>query len=137
MRDASAGVHRPTSANLVAQSDSTMSHILEAHSPLRRARKGEPDQPISSPFFLSYSGSGELIHLLALSQRTPNLLSVERIVSPETRSFGYALLQTHLCGMLQRPEGGGLAELPGRVAQKLLESFDPLLLESGVGALGS
>src|SRR3712207_46921 len=72
--------------------------ILKAQSPLR-ARKGEPDQPISSPFFLSYSGSGELIHLLALSQRTPNLLSVERIVSPDSPLFGYALLQTHLCGM--------------------------------------
>src|SRR3712207_2680561 len=107
MRDASAGVHRPTSANLVAQSDSTMSHILEAHSPLRRARKGEPDQPISSPFFLSYSGSGELIHLLALSQRTPNLLSVERIVSPETRSsvMPSSKLTSAACSSVQRVVG--------------------------------
>src|SRR5215216_3155973 len=80
--------------------------ILEAQSPLR-ARKGEPDQPISSPFFLSYSGSGELIHLLALSQRTPNLLSVERIVSPETRSsvMPSSKLTSAACSSVQRVLG--------------------------------
>src|SRR5215212_1775073 len=59
--------------------------ILEAQGPLR-ARKGEPDQPISSPFFLSYSGSGELIHRFARCQRTPNLPKVARMVSPLTFS---------------------------------------------------
>src|SRR3712207_26643 len=80
--------------------------ILEAQSPLP-ARKGEPDQPISSPFFLSYSGSGELIHLLALSQRTPNLLSVERIVSPETRSsvMPSSKLTSAACSSVQRVVG--------------------------------
>src|SRR5215212_9624672 len=80
--------------------------ILEAQSPLRAA-EGEPDQPISSPFFFSYSGSGELIHLLVLSQRTPNLLSVERIVSPETRSLVMpsSKLTSAACSSVQRVLG--------------------------------
>jgi hypothetical protein len=45
---------------------------------------GYTDQPVAPPFFLWYSGSGEVIHLFARSQRTPNLTKVARIVSPVT-----------------------------------------------------
>src|SRR5215208_336496 len=58
--------------------------ILETHHPLRMAL-GEMYQPLESPFFLSYSGSGLSIHRLARSQRTPSRLRVARIVSPESR----------------------------------------------------
>src|SRR3712207_2063577 len=47
----------------------------------------EADQPVAPPFFLAYSGSGEVIHLLARSQRTPIRESVARTVSPLTRSL--------------------------------------------------
>src|SRR5215204_4413335 len=57
--------------------------ILEAQNPLWMA-PGEPDQPISIPFFLSYSGSGLSIQRLARFQRTPSLASVARMVSPLT-----------------------------------------------------
>src|ERR687895_2055239 len=57
--------------------------VLEAQNPLRMGL-GKPDQPISSPFFLSYSGSGLSIHLFARSQRTPSRDKVARMVSPVT-----------------------------------------------------
>src|SRR5918995_3761333 len=47
---------------------------------------GHAHQSVASPFFLSYSGSGEVIHLLARSQRTPIRASVARTVSPVMRS---------------------------------------------------
>src|SRR5215210_2976124 len=58
--------------------------ILEAQSPLRMAL-GQPDQPISIPFFRAYAGSGLSIQRLARSQRTPSLASVARMVSALTR----------------------------------------------------
>src|SRR5215208_485219 len=58
--------------------------ILETHHPLRMVL-GQAYQPLESPFFLAYSGSGLSIHRLARSQRTPSRLSVARMVSPETR----------------------------------------------------
>src|SRR5829696_2241813 len=57
--------------------------VLETQSPLRMAL-GQPDQPISIPFFLSYSGSGLSTQRLARSQRTPNRDKVARMVSPLT-----------------------------------------------------
>src|SRR5918995_2008652 len=57
--------------------------ILEAQNPLRMA-PGEPDQPISIPFFRAYWGSGLSIQRLARFQRTPSLASVARMVSPLT-----------------------------------------------------
>src|SRR5512133_792067 len=57
--------------------------ILEAQNPLGMALD-EPDQPISIPFFLSYSGSELSIHLFARSQRTPSRDKVARMVSPVT-----------------------------------------------------
>src|SRR5215212_10412711 len=60
--------------------------VLEAQSPPRMAL-GEPYQPISSPFFRAYWGSGLSIQRLARSQRTPSLASVARMVSPLTSSF--------------------------------------------------
>src|SRR5215204_1830895 len=60
--------------------------VLETHSPLWMAL-GEPDQPVSSPFFRAYSGSGLSIQRLARSQRTPSRESVARMVSPLTSSF--------------------------------------------------
>src|SRR5215211_1031797 len=60
--------------------------ILEAQSPLWMAL-GEPYQPVSSPFFRAYSGSGLSILRLARSQRTPSRESVARMVSPLTSSF--------------------------------------------------
>jgi hypothetical protein len=60
--------------------------VLEAQSPLWMAL-GEKDQPVSSPFFRAYSGSGLSIQRLARSQRTPSRESVARMVSPLTSSF--------------------------------------------------
>src|SRR5829696_3048080 len=60
--------------------------VLEPHSPLWMAL-GEEDQPVSSPFFRAYSGSGLSIQCLARSQRTPSRESVARMVSPLTRSL--------------------------------------------------
>src|SRR5918994_6252512 len=60
--------------------------VLETYSPLWMAL-GEPDQPVSSPFFRVYSGSGLSIQRLARSQRTPSRESVARMVSPLTSSF--------------------------------------------------
>src|SRR5215203_4515746 len=57
--------------------------ILKAKSTFGMAL-GQPDQPISIPFFRAYSGSGEVIQRLARSQRTPSLASVARMVSPLT-----------------------------------------------------
>src|SRR5215216_808385 len=57
--------------------------ILETQSPLGMAL-GQPDQPISIPFFRAYCGSGLSIQRLALCQRTPSLESVARMVSPLT-----------------------------------------------------
>jgi hypothetical protein len=60
--------------------------VLEPHSPLWMAL-GEEDQPVSSPFFRVYCGSGLSIQCLARSQRTPSRESVARMVSPLTRSL--------------------------------------------------
>src|ERR671911_2348882 len=60
--------------------------VLEAQSPLWMAF-GEEDQPVSSPFFRAYCGSGLSIQRLARSQRTPSHVSVARMVSPLTSSF--------------------------------------------------
>src|SRR5215208_6568215 len=49
--------------------------ILEPKNPLRAAL-GQPDQPVASPFFRAYSGSGLSIQRLARSQRTPSRASV-------------------------------------------------------------
>src|SRR4029453_8091249 len=45
--------------------------ILEPKNPLRVAL-GQPDQPVASPFFRAYSGSGLSIQRLARSQRPPS-----------------------------------------------------------------
>src|SRR5215210_3698134 len=59
--------------------------VLEANSPLGVA-VGHFHQSVASPFFLSYKGSGEVIHLFARIQRIPRRReSVARMVSPETR----------------------------------------------------
>ena len=60
--------------------------LLEAQSPLWMAL-GESYQPVSSPFFRAYCGSGLSIQRLARSQRTPSRESVARMVSPLTSSF--------------------------------------------------
>jgi hypothetical protein len=60
--------------------------VLEAQSPLWMAL-GEEDQPVSSPFFRAYCGSGLSIQRLARSQRTPSRESVARMVSALTSSF--------------------------------------------------
>src|SRR5829696_9538973 len=53
--------------------------ILEPKNPLRAAL-GQPDQPVASPFFRAYSGSGLSIQRLARSQRTPIRASVSRVL---------------------------------------------------------
>src|SRR5215204_14333 len=57
--------------------------VFESQSPLWMGF-GESYHPISSSFFRAYSGSGLSIQRLALSQRTPSLASVARMVSPLT-----------------------------------------------------
>src|SRR5215210_1304339 len=59
--------------------------ILEAGGPLRIGL-GHAHQSVAPPFFLSYRGSGLVIHRLARCQRTlRRRAKVARIVSPETR----------------------------------------------------
>lgn len=73
----------------------------------------EGDQPISSPFFRAYSGSGLSIQRLARSQRTPSRTSVARIVSPLTcLSVLCLVLEADFGGVLQCPESVLLAEVP-------------------------
>src|SRR5215210_4672559 len=55
--------------------------VQETYDPLG-ATFGQADQSVAPPFFLAYSGSGEVIHLLARSQRTPIRASVARTLSP-------------------------------------------------------
>src|SRR5215203_282817 len=59
--------------------------ILETDHPGVGVFLSQSDQPIAPPFFLAYSGSGLVIHLLARSQRTPIRLRVALMVSPLTR----------------------------------------------------
>src|SRR5215208_2695273 len=61
--------------------------VTEAHRPGVGIVRGHSHQPVASSFFLWYSGSGEVIQRLALSQRTPSRSKVARTVSPLTRSF--------------------------------------------------
>src|SRR5215210_4502797 len=59
--------------------------VLETGGP-PRIGLGHRHQSVASPFFLSYKGSGEVIHRLALCQRTPRRRAkVARMVSPKTR----------------------------------------------------
>src|ERR671910_874202 len=61
--------------------------VLEAQRPILVELR-QAYQPVATPFFLSYSGSGLVIQRLARCQRTPNFLAkVARMVSPLTRSF--------------------------------------------------
>src|SRR3712207_295772 len=60
--------------------------VQEAHNPIELVLR-QPHQSIAPPFFLAYSGSGEVSQCLALCQRTPILAKVARIVSPDTRSL--------------------------------------------------
>ena len=53
--------------------------------PSSRGRSRPSSSAGCAAFFLSYSGSGEVIHRLARCQRTPIRSRVARIVSPETR----------------------------------------------------
>src|SRR5215210_1717492 len=60
--------------------------VLEAHCPGLGVVLGHFHQPVAPAFFLSYKGSGEVIHRLARIHLTPSRReSVARTVSPETR----------------------------------------------------
>src|SRR5215210_752144 len=60
--------------------------ITETHRPAFRIRASHFHQSVAPPFFLSYKGSGEVIHRLARIHRTPRMRErVARTVSPETR----------------------------------------------------
>src|SRR5215217_8632906 len=59
--------------------------ITEAHRPIRIGLSYS-HQSVAPSFFLSYRGSGEVIHRFARCQRTPSRRArVARMVSPETR----------------------------------------------------
>src|SRR5215210_6570412 len=60
--------------------------VFKTHNPIDLILR-QPHQPIAPPFFLSYRGSGEVIHLLARCQRTPIRARVARTVSPLMRSL--------------------------------------------------
>src|SRR5215213_279726 len=79
--------------------------VLEAQNPLGVA-PGEPDQPISIPFFRAYSGSGLSIQRLARFQRTPSLASVARMVSPVT------LLSVRPCSKLTSAAIASVQKVP-------------------------
>src|SRR5215210_503211 len=59
--------------------------VLVAYGPSIGVIGGQVNQPVAHPFFLSYSGSGEVIQRLARLQLTPMRAKVARMVSPETR----------------------------------------------------
>src|SRR5918998_2111992 len=62
--------------------------VAESDGPLGIRRSRDFHQPVAPPFFLSYKGSGEVIHRLARIHRTPSKRDkVARTVSPETRSL--------------------------------------------------
>src|SRR5215207_3679733 len=61
--------------------------ITETHCPGVGMLGRHPHQSLAPPFFLAYSGSGEVIQRLARSQRTPNRARVARTVSPVIRSL--------------------------------------------------
>lgn len=57
--------------------------IFEAQCPIRMV-VSQANQPIPSPFFRAYPGSGLVIHFLARCHRTPRRAKVARMVSPLT-----------------------------------------------------
>src|SRR5215216_7404357 len=60
--------------------------VQETHRPSFGIGRSHFHQPIAPPFFLSYRGSGEVIHRLARCHLTPRRRArVVRMVSPETR----------------------------------------------------
>src|SRR3712207_5567766 len=62
--------------------------VLEPDGPAVGIRSGEFHQPVAPPFFLSYKGSGEVIHRFARIHLTPRRRDkVARMVSPETCSW--------------------------------------------------
>src|SRR3954469_4427625 len=65
--------------------------VLEAHHPLGIDLR-EANQPVAAPFFLSYSGSGEVIQRLARSQRTPMRSRVARSFSASPLSAPSTIL---------------------------------------------
>src|SRR3712207_128197 len=76
------------SAQLLRAGCATLLHQVSSSKALWPTR-GCPSQGVSvanGAFFFSYSGSGEVIHRLARSQRTPSLLRVARTLSLETCS---------------------------------------------------
>src|SRR4051812_38689604 len=62
----------------------------------------EANQPVAPPFFLSYSGSGEVIQRLARSQSTPMRSKVARTVSALTCSSIIPVLEAHFGGQSER-----------------------------------
>src|SRR5215204_450097 len=108
--------------------------VLEAYCPLGVGRS-HLHQSVAPPFFLSYRGSGEVIHRLALCQRTPRRCTrVARIVSPDP-PFCEPLLEAHLCCQLKRPQARLPAELPRRAVEHLPQPLGALLVEGSAGAL--
>src|SRR5215207_2582092 len=60
--------------------------VLEAYCPLGVGRS-HLHQSVAPPFFLSYRGSGEVIHRLALCQRTPRRCTRHQGVEAQRRRF--------------------------------------------------
>jgi len=56
-----------------------------------------PHQSVAPPFFVAYSGSGEVIQRLARSQRTPNLRAKKSSPDGLARDplFGEAFFEAH------------------------------------------
>jgi hypothetical protein len=113
--------------------------ILEAQGPLGVA-PGEPDQPISIPFFLSYSGSGLSRKRLALCQRTPRRDKLARMVSPVTLLWvmpSSKLTSAAICSV-QRvlSEGTLFAKVPRTLVHDIPECLGPALVEGGVDLFG-
>src|SRR3954467_206021 len=77
----------PFSEKLLRAGRATLLHQHSSRSPQPSFRGCfRPSSSVGcAAFFLSYSGSGEVIHRLARCQRTPIRSRVVRIVSPETR----------------------------------------------------
>jgi hypothetical protein len=111
---------------------------FEAHRPGVGGFFGEADQSVApsfSSFFLSYPGSGLMIHCLARSQRTPIRESVARMVSPLTRSFVMPSSKLTSAAISRVHRLLSLPNFRGVLVKHLPQLFGPLGIEGPVNGM--
>src|SRR5215210_2454811 len=108
--------------------------VQETYDPLG-ATFGQADQSVAPPFFLAYSGSGEVIHLLARSQRTQATVFAEVsgfVVQELAQGLGPFRIEGPVNGMRT------FRALPKRLGNPpLVEGVDGVAHRLGVAAQGA